>query len=166
MRKIVFLFAFVSVLAGALYARDDGKALGLRLGYDAQEISYQQSLGMTNRLEVTLGVNTFDHNQAGKLCRGAGLNGIYQRVYDLSSVMSGLNVYGGVGVAAVLHGEIPVIGGQPGIGILGQIGIGYNFNYPLQLSLDYRPGAYWLPGAGNIYRFSWNAPCLAIRYRF
>jgi len=55
--------------------------------------------------------------------------------------------------------------GKYGAGVTGQVGVELNFDSPWQLSLDYRPGFYWLPGTGNIYRMSWNAPCLAVRYR-
>jgi hypothetical protein len=45
----------------------------------------------------------------------------------------------------------------------GQIGLEYNFNIPLQLSLDYRPGFYLVPaGHGG----AWEGAALGIRYRF
>lgn len=157
MKKIILLLVFAALTADVLNAQ---KAIGLRLGYDAQEFSYQNSIGSDNRFELTLGVNTFDHNSSGNLCRGVGLNGVYQWVHNLSSVADGLNWYYGFGVAGVLHG------GLFGAGIDGQIGVEYNFNSPFQLSLDYRPGFYWLPDSGKVYRFSWNVPCAAIRYRF
>lgn len=160
MKKGILLLVLAVLLAAALSAQANSKALGLRFGYDAQEISYQLPLNDTKRLELTLGVNTFGRNTAGNFCRGAALNGVYQFVSDLSAIANGLNWYVGVGAAALLHGDLF------GVGALGQIGIEYNFNSPIQLSLDYRPGFYYLPGTVDLYRFSWNAPCFAVRYRF
>jgi len=161
MKKVIFLFVCAVVMATCiLKAQVNDKAVGLRLGYDAQEILYQQLLTQSNRLELTLGVNTFGRNSAGNFCRGIGLNGVYQWLNDLSSIATGLNWYYGLGAAVLLHGNLF------GTGALGQIGLEYSFNSPIQLSVDYRPGFYWLPGADNIFRFSWNTPCLSIRYRF
>lgn len=159
MKKII-AFVFAMGLPVALNAQINPNAIGLRVGYDAQEISYQHSLTAVHRLELTVGVNTFGLNMAGKHCRGAGLNGVFQWVDNLSSASDKLKGYLGVGAALVDHG------GLFGAGALGQLGVEYSFDSPLQLSLDYRPGMYWLPGAGNIYRFSWNAPCFSVRYHF
>lgn len=159
MKKNICVLVF-AIVVGALNAQVIQKTIGLRFGYDAQEVSYQHPFDAANRLELTLGVNTFGRNQAGNLCRGMGLNGVYQWVQDLSFVSDRLNWYYGVGIAALRHGDLF------GTGALGQIGIGYSFDSPIQLSLDYRPGFYWLPGAGNIFRFSWNVPCFAVRYHF
>lgn len=157
MKRYICVLIF-AIAVTALNAQVIQKTIGLRLGYDAQEISYQHPLCNVNRLELTFGVNTFGRNQVGNLCRGMGFNGVYQWVHDLSSVSDRINWYYGLGAAALLHGDLF------GIGALGQIGVGYSFDSPIQISLDYRPGFYWLPGAGNIFRLSWNAPCFAVRY--
>jgi len=99
----------------------------------------------------------------GKLCRGVGLNGLFQWVNDLSFLSTGFKWYIGVGANVLDHGSVSK--GMYGTGAMGQIGVEYNFNSPWQLSLDYRPGWYWLPGAGNIYRTSWNAPCVSLRHK-
>jgi len=164
MKKVILLLLVVTVVEGLLIAQVNRNAIGLRFGYDAQEITYQSTPGTHNRLELTFGVNTLGRTQEGKLCRGFVLNGLYQWVNDLSSLSSGLKWYFGTGVAVLDHGSLSH--GMYGVGVLGQVGVEYNFVSPWQLSLDYRPGFYWLPGAGNIYRFSWNTPCLALRYRF
>lgn len=160
MKKFILLFAFVAGIAGAANAQVVGKAIGLRGGYDSQEVSYQHPIGTSNRLELSLGWGTFGHNFAGFSSVGTALNGVYQKVYDLSTITDGLNWYYGYGGAAIFHS------GFFGVGALGQIGAEYNFSFPLQLSLDYRPGIYLLPGTDNLLRFSWNSPCFAARYRF
>jgi len=162
MKKTILLLAFVSLLSGLVYSQDIRNTFGLRLGYDAQEISYQLPLVRTFRLELTLGANTYGHNQVGKLCRGVGLNGLFQWVNDLSFLSTGFKWYIGVGANVLDHGSVSK--GMYGTGAMAQIGVEYNFNSPWQLSLDYRPGWYWLPGAGNVYRTSWNAPCVSLRH--
>ena len=163
MKKIILLFIFATGLTVSLNSQEISNTLGLRLGYDAQEISYQLPLSAAFRLELTAGANTYGRNPAGKICRGVGLNGLFQWVNDLSSLSTGLNWYLGIGANVLDHGSISR--GLYGTGAMGQIGVEYNFNSPWQLSLDYRPGWYWLPGAGNIYRFSWNAPCVSLRHQ-
>ena len=163
MKKFTPLLVWACFMVGGLSAQVSEKTIGLRLGYDAQEIAFQQPIGNADRLELSLGVNTFAHNQAGKLCRGVGLNCVYQWVNDLTFVTKGLKWYLGLGAAVLDHGSLTV--GMYGAGVLGQIGVEYSFHSPWQVSVDYRPGFYWLPGAGNIYRLSWNVPCLAVRYR-
>ncbi len=157
MRKIIFTLALVVSFAGVLSAQADGKAIGIRFGglsgYGG-EISYQQALGSANRLELDLGLNGY----------GFGLNGIYQWVWDLSSLADGFNWYAGVGAGIGAYDYNNYKSNRLNVGILGQIGIEYNFNIPLQLSLDYRPGFYLLNSSSN--NFSYDGICLGARYRF
>ena len=159
MKKIILFFALVIVATGALKAQVDNKAIGLRLGsgfgYGA-EISYQQPLSKTNRLELDLGLNSW----------GFGLNGVYQWVWDLSELADGFNWYAGVG-AGIGSYNFNYVRDPNGlsnfsIGALGQVGIEYKFEIPLTLSLDYRPGLYFLNG----FNSSYDGICIAGRYRF
>ncbi|MDO9154600.1 MAG: hypothetical protein Q7U47_13010 [Paludibacter sp.] len=145
MKKIIVTLALLVSIACAMNAQVDGKAIGLRFGYGA-ELSYQHPLGNANRLELDLGLSNW----------GIALNGIYQWVWDLSALSDGFNWYAGAGAAVGFHQNFF------GVGILGQVGIEYNFNIPLQLSLDYRPGIYVLPG----FHSSYDGICLGVRYRF
>jgi len=150
MKKFILSLALAVSLVGALNAQSIGKAIGVRFGYGG-EISYQQPLGNTNRLELDLGFNG----------NGFGLNGVYQWVWNLSSVSDGLNWYAGLG-AGVGSYNYYLATSHLNVGILGQVGLEYNFNIPLQLSLDYRPGFYFL----NSFYGSYDGICLAARYRF
>lgn len=162
MKKVILTLAFFAVATGTLNSQPVRPALGLRGGYDALEISYQQPLGHVTRLEMAFGINTLGRTELGVLCHGFVLNGLYQWVNDLSSLSNGLKWYVGMGAAVLDHGSLKV--GKYGAGVTGQVGVELNFDSPWQLSLDYRPGFYWLPGTGKIYRMSWNTPCLALRY--
>jgi hypothetical protein len=145
MKRIILTLALAVSLMGALNAQVDKKAIGLRLGNGA-EISYQHPLGNANRLELDLGLNGW----------GYGLDGIYQWVWGLPQIAQGVNWYAGVGAGLGIN---PV---GFGLGVLGQVGAEYSFNFPLQLSLDYRPGIYFLPAFG----ISYSEICLGVRYRF
>jgi hypothetical protein len=154
MKKMFLTLALVVSMVGTLSAQVDGKAIGLRFGGlygSGAEISYQHPLGDANRLEVDLGLNY----------HGLGLNGIYQWVWDLSALSEGFKWYAGVGGGIGTYRTSSLSTGL-GVNILGQIGIEYNFNIPLQLSLDYRPGYYVLPTLGGSY----DGVCLSARYRF
>lgn len=151
MRKFIFVFAFVVGIVGALNAQVSGKAIGARFNYSGGEISYLHPLGDANRLEIDLGSNSW----------GLAVNGVYQWVKDLSTVTDGMNWYYGFGAAAGLHNYTYL-----GVGVLGQIGVEYNFQFPLNLSLDYRPGLYVAPGASTLLHGAYDGFCLSARYRF
>ena len=156
MKKIILTLTIFMGMTYVLNAQVVNKAIGLRLGsgfgYGA-ELSYQQPLAKTNRLELDLGLNTW----------GFGLNGIYQWVWDLSALADGFNWYAGVGAGIGSYNFIGTNGiSNFSIGALGQVGIEYKFEIPLTLSLDYRPGLYFLNG----FNSSYDGICIAGRYRF
>ena len=113
-------------------------ALGLRLGGGdgiGPEISYQRALGGNNRLELDLGWRTHDRYDAFKL------SGLYQWVWNIDG---GFNWYAGlgggvgsVGVNDEWRDRYPNDGAF--LFVAGDIGIEYNFDIPLLLSLDFRP---------------------------
>lgn len=150
MRKIVFAIALLATVFCTTNAQVDGNAIGVRFGYGG-EISYQHALGSSNRLELDLGTSHWGNN-----VWGLNATGIYQWVWDLSGLADGFNWYAGVG------GSVGSVGSSLGLGVVGQVGIEYNFNIPLQLSLDYRPVFYILPNVGGGY----DGICLAVRYKF
>ena len=159
MKKIIMTFALFVSMVSALSAQADNKAIGLRLGGGfggGAEISYQQPLSKENRLEIDLGLNSW----------GFGLNGVYQWVLDLSDLADGFNWYAGVGAGVGTYnfnyGKDIYANRDFSIGVLGQVGIEYKFDIPLTLSLDYRPGIYFVPAFNGTY----DGICLGARYRF
>lgn len=167
MKKII-LSAFMLIgLTFATQAQDISKnALGLRLGDNdgfGGEISYQRGLSSNNRLELDLGWRDSKNVDAIKLV------GLYQWVWNIDK---GFNWYAGVGAGL---GSWNYNGpGDPdndgGIFILaaGDVGIEYNFDIPLQLSLDFRPELYLNNNGDNEFREDSFGPdiALGIRYRF
>ena len=159
MKKIFLTLTLIVSMVSAIKAQADNKAIGLRLGGGfggGAEISYQQPLDKANRLEVDLGLNSW----------GFGLNGIYQWVWDLSDLGDGFNWYAGVGAGVGTYnfnyGNDIHANRDFSIGVLGQVGLEYKFEIPLTLSLDYRPGIYFVPS----FNGSYDGICLGARYRF
>ena len=147
MKKVIFSIVFALGLAGVANAQVSANAIGLRFGGGNTEISFQHALSDANRIEADLG---FWYGG------GFSLNGVYQWTFDLSALAPGFNWYVGPGAA------LSVFDSNINVGIGGQIGIEYNFEIPIQLSLDYRPTFYLLDNWG----FVSNDVALSIRYRF
>ena len=162
--KKVFLFAIM--LIGMKYsakAQDISKnALGLRLGSNdgfGTEISYQRKLSSDNRLELDLGWRTNNNYDAYKLI------GLYQWVWNIEG---GFNWYAGVGggLGSYQTDKGPGFESNNGTFLVaaGDIGIEYNFDFPLLISLDLRPELYF----GDEFRDDNFGPdiALGLRYQF
>jgi len=143
-------------------------ALGLRFGGDTEnsgfEISYQRKLSEGNRFEVDLGWrnNNHDNYDAFKL------TGLYEWVWTIDG---GFNwfVGAGAGIGNYSYNDYYHKGHYYSEDDLfatlsGDIGIEYNFDFPLQIALDLRPEIYF----GDYYHdddFRSNL-ALSLRYRF
>ncbi|MFC0605604.1 hypothetical protein [Winogradskyella pulchriflava] len=133
MKKLIL--TTLAIFAGLVFinAQEISKnAIGLRIGDSdglGTEVSYQRALGGNNRLELDLGW------RSGKGYDAFKLTGLYQWVWQLDG---NFNWYAGAG------GGIGSIGfdnddNETFFFAAGDIGIEYNFNIPLMLSLDFRP---------------------------
>ena len=124
MRKLIITLALVIGFAGMAGAQSQ-RSIGLRLGWP-MEISYQHPLG-ANRLEFGL----------GSTHQATHFSGAYEWLFALPP--EGLKWYCGVGAQVGLLWE-----GFLNVGAFGLLGIEYDLeqhiNFPLLLSLDYRPG--------------------------
>ncbi|WP_298346019.1 hypothetical protein [uncultured Algibacter sp.] len=161
MKKVFLLSIAVLGFAFTSNAQDISEnALGLRLGDSdgfGAEISYQRALGENNRLELDLGIRD------GKGYDGFKLAGLYQWIWLLDG---NFNWYAGVGggIGSYSFDNVPdgVDDSETFIFAAGDIGIEYNFDIPLQLSLDARPEL----GFGDFRDDLDFDIALSIRYRF
>lgn len=136
--KNLFLLAIALIgFSFASHAQDISEnAIGLRLGdSDAfgAEVSYQRALGTNNRLEVDLGWRD------GKTYDGFKLTGLYQWLWNIDG---GFNWYAGAGGGlGSFRGDLPGYKDYNDTFVFaaGDVGIEYNFDFPLLLSLDFRP---------------------------
>lgn len=146
MKKSVLLILTVIVLGLQANAQDISKnAIGIRLSESdgfGPEVNYQRAVGDDNRLEFGLAFHGQRYHNAVKL------TGIYQWVWNIDG---GFNWYAGPGVGAGIvsydrkHKDYPYddrYNDSEAFGFLtGDIGIEYNFDFPLLVSVDFRPQA-------------------------
>ena len=151
MKKLILSLLLAMSLVGVLHAQVEGKALGIRFAneFNGGELTFQTALGNANRLELNLGLNNWNNSNSG-----FQVTGIYQWVWGLNSVATGLNWYAGLGASAGSYTS------NIGLGFVGQLGLEYNFNIPLQISLDWRPTIF------NSYYTYYGGNGLSLRYRF
>lgn len=160
----LLIFMAFTMTCITLSAQDiSDHALGLRLGDSdgfGAEISYQKSLSTDSRLELDLGWRDSRNFDAFKLA------GLYQWVRPLDG---NFNWYYGVGGGLGSVDFAPLPSGDPDGGLFvfgaGDIGVEYNFDIPLLLSLDFRPEI-GLAGYDNFSDgFDFDI-ALGIRYQF
>jgi hypothetical protein len=130
MKNILFILFLIGATTMSAQ-RISKNALGIRIGDNdgfGGEISYQRYLKENNRMEFDLGWRDSNNVDAFKLV------GLYQWVMPIDG---GFNWYVGAGGGI---GSFDA-GDNDGVFALvaGDLGIEYNFEIPLQISLDMRP---------------------------
>lgn len=147
MKKSIFLFCVAICIATVVSGQGKKHAIGLRLGILSQssaELTYQYYLNETSRLEFGLGTAEYALQTTAS----------YQKVGNLSAITPGLKIYGGVGLLAGFHGS------KTGFGVVAQAGLEYNFSFPFQISLDYRPKVFFPD------KYYADDLCVSLRYKF
>ena len=155
MKKIIFTVALLTSMMSLVNAQARGRAIGIRGGI-GREISFQTAMGSGNRLELDFGSTGWNN---GSNNYGTQITGIYQWVRSLSDLGPGFNWYAGLGGTLGFYKSSQ--SNSPFYpGIVGQLGIEYNFSIPLQLAFDWRPNFYFASydGYGN--------SGFSLRYRF
>ena len=140
MKKIIATTVILLVAGFTMNAQDISKnALGLRLGDNdgfGGEISYQARLSSSHRLELDLGWRD------GKNYNGYKLSGLHQWVMPIEDRFNWYVGLGG-GLGSYNFNDKKFNDGNDYkdtfIFAAGDIGIEYNFNIPLLISLDFRP---------------------------
>ena len=158
----VLIVAFVSIAA---IANAQPRAVGVNLG-TGLGISYQHAFGESNMLDVAANIPM--------LVKGFGVGGIvtYDWIDPFGATVPWNNKgewhwYMGVGAAGGIYGfHAP----SWHVGVAGHFGIEYDFWFPLQLSLDWRPniGVLGANGGGIVFN-TWglyDGISLGVRYKF
>ena len=165
--KLFALFACCSWYSLSAQEISD-HAIGLRLGDSdgfGAEISYQKSLFQNNRLEANLGWRDSRYFDAFKI------SALYQWVLPIDGNFNwyyGAGAgFGSVDFTTRYNGQNQPYTPDGGMFVFaaGNIGIEYNFDFPLLLSLDFRPEL----GLAGYKNFSNNFDfdiALGIRYQF
>lgn len=155
MKKLFVLSLFIlgaTLTTNAQQIADN--TIGLRFGGGngvGTEISYQRGLGDNNRLEVDLGWSNRDDLDAFRL------TGLYHWVWNIEG---GFNWYAGAGagIGSIDRRDDDEIF----LSAAGNVGIEYNFDFPMLVSLDFRPEI----GLINYYDDLGFDVALGIRYQF
>lgn len=160
MKKLFFtVFLTLGLVLSGQAQKISENALGLRLGDNdgfGAEISYQRALAKSNRLEVDLGWRNSKHVDAVKL------TGLYQWVWNIDG---GFNWYAGVGagVGSWRYDHDGYKDSGSFVFAAGDIGIEYDFDIPLLISLDFRPEF----GGSGYYENNYGSDiALGLRYQF
>ena len=160
MKKLVLLSLFMVAMATAAFAQP--RAIGGRLGYGV-EVSYQHTLSEENMVSVDLGLPGFGGLEAAATYDWLNPGGLMIPWEEKGE----WNWYAGVGAGAGFYGFSDIRGF---VGAAGRIGVEYNFWFPLQLSLDWRPlvGAYFGEGGAgfNTDGLFYGGIALGVRYIF
>ncbi|TDQ30066.1 hypothetical protein [Tenacibaculum caenipelagi] len=165
MKKIFLFIGFLTLSFFTTNAQEiSDNAIGLRLGDNdgfGAEISYQRRLSDANRLEIDLGIRN------GNNYDGFKATGLYQWVWQLENRFNWFaGVGGGLGVWSIddyTVGGVTYKGGsETFVFASGTIGIEYNFDIPLMISLDFRPEI----GFNDAYDGFNSDFGLGIRYQF
>lgn len=184
MKKILLSVIMILGLVFNSQAQEKN-AIGIRLGDNdgfGGEASYQRYLSKSNRLELDLGFrghnNYYRYNgngyYSGKINHSAAkLVGLYQWVWNIDK---GFKWYAGPGAGVGIwnsdkyyYGNDVYVEGDSGafLVLAGDIGIEYNFDFPLQLSFDFRPEIYVSDDYDKIRDGNFGPDFgLSARYRF
>lgn len=165
MKKIVLTTLLLLGVAFSSEAQNFSKnAIGLRLGDNdgfGGEVSYQRGISNRTRLEFDLGWRDSKNYDAVKLV------GLHQWVWNIDG---GFNWYAGVGAGVgswrsnyYYNNGVKYRDTNTVLLAAGDIGIEYNFDIPLQLSLDFRPEFYFNDGIEDDFGPDVG---LSVRYRF
>ncbi|MDT0539807.1 MULTISPECIES: hypothetical protein [Croceitalea] len=155
----IFVFATTWVSAQNISEHTLGLRLGDSDGFGA-EISYQKSIGRYNRAEFNLGWRDSREFDAFKLA------GVYQWVRNIDGGFNWYYGFGG-GVGNSDFEAVPDRDRDDGLFVFaaGNLGIEYDFDIPLLISLDMRPeiGLLGFSEFDNDFLFDF---AIGLRYQF
>ena len=159
MKKSIILVAILAiVIVGSAIAQP--RAIGANLGYGI-DLSYQHSLGEANMIDLSINIPFFE---------GIGATATYDWVNPFGAVIpwdyeGQWNWNLGVGAGLGIYGfKAPAFYA----GVVGHVGVSYDFWFPMQLSLDYRPNIGIVGGEGITFNTSglYSGITLGVRYLF
>ena len=159
MKKSLILAAILAVVCvGSAVAQP--RAIGANIGYGI-DLSYQHSLGEANMIDLSVNVPFFE---------GIGATATYDWVNPFGAVIpwdyeGQWNWNLGVGAGLGIYGfKAPAFYA----GVVGHVGVSYDFWFPMQLSLDYRPNIGIVGGEGLTFNTSglYSGITLGVRYLF
>ena len=157
--KKLLLVAILAV-AGIAAAVAQPRAIGANIGYGV-DVSYQHSIGTDNMIDLSVNLPMFS---------GIGATATYDWINPFGTSIPWNNAgewnwYLGAGAGlGIYHFSAP----QLYVGAVGHVGVEYCFDFPLVLSVDYRPNIGIVTGVlgaggGGSYDEGWGMPAKAAR---
>ena len=157
MKKIFLTICLSFIAFSTINAQEISEnAIGIRFGDNngvGAEISYQRKLTDVNRLEVDLGIRGNSSYSAFKA------TGLYEWVWALDG---SFNWYAGAGGGLGSWNVKSTDASDTFIFGAGVVGVEYNFDIPLMVSLDFRPEI----GFSDLYDGFNSDFGLSVRYQF
>ena len=159
MKKSLFLVAVMAVL-GVATAVAQPRAIGGNIGYGVS-FSYQHNLGAANMIDLAVELPAF---------AGIGATCTYDWINPFNTSIPWNNKgewNWSLGVGAGAGFIWGVAGGYAGV--VGHCGVAYDFWFPLELSVDYRPniGAWFGDGWAGFYGAGlYSGITIGVRYKF
>ena len=155
--KKLLLVAILAV-AGFAAVVAQPRAIGLNIGYGL-DVSYQHSIGESNMIDLSVNIPAF---------AGIGATATYDWVNPFGTQIPWNNKGEwnwslGAGAGLGIYGfRAP----QLYVGAVGHVGVSYDFWFPLQLSVDWRPNVGIVTGPlgggnGGSYDDGWGMPAKA-----
>lgn len=158
--KKVFLVAVMAIVSVA-YAAAQPRAIGGNIGYGIS-FSYQHSLGAANMIDLVAEVPCF--NGIGATCTYDWINPFSTSIpWDYRGSWNwAMGVGAGLGMGNFKAPNLY-------FGVVGHVGIAYDFWFPMELSFDYRPNIGLVSvekGVGFNTTGLYSGITLGIRYLF
>lgn len=125
-----FILAAVLMLSVSFAAMAQPRAIGVNLGYGI-DLSYQHTLGTANMLDLSVNIPGF--SGIGATCTYDWVNPFGTQIpwEEKGEWNWEMGVGGGAGFIWGANGWYA--------GVAGHVGVSYDFWFPMQLSLDWRP---------------------------
>lgn len=168
--KKLLLIAIMAV-AGMAAAVAQPRAIGGNIGWGF-DVSYQHSIGESNMIDLSLSLPAFD---------GIGVSATYDWINPFGTsipwdLKGEWNWYMGVGAGAGIYNLFDHLIDSYlwplswYTGVVGHVGVEYNFWFPLTLSVDYHPtigvDGYVQGGGIGFYEEGFYGVTIGVRYRF
>lgn len=152
MKKIIAATAAFLLLAGAALAQGSAvkysvatsgpRAIGLRLGYGI-DISYQHAISSKNMISAELGLpgfNSWHLDATFDWINPFGADIPWTSAKGSWNWYLGAGIGGGTSFATSIYSKDVSVRSTSGFfGLVGNVGLEYNFWFPLQLSVEWRP---------------------------
>ncbi len=162
MKKLLIVLLICGAFATEVQAQEISKnAIGLRFGQGdgfGAELNYQRAVSDNNRLEFGASLSSRNRYNAVKLI------GLYEWVWNIDG---GFNWYAGPGAGIGFYSfddknQFDGNDSEAFIFVGGVVGIEYNFDIPLMISLDLRPEIPFSAYSDDVF-FNFG---LGVRYQF